>query len=103
MQDESIRTGLSLSFCRDPDGAVLASLSIKFPTPAIGVGAVYDFRISAEDWAKAIAGVSAQGAGPERVALVRNFHMHGATPQPPEQMPGWDGNGSPVPAPPLGG
>lgn len=93
----------SLRLIRDQFGNVVASLAIRFPQPPVGAGATYEFRIDAETWARMVAGVSAQGAAPERVALFRNFHMYGAPPAPAEpDGEGWDGNGSPVPAPPLG-
>lgn len=78
---------VDLNLSRQPDGSVLAAVM------APNGRRLCDFLLSPDMWAAAVAGVSAQGAAPERVALVRNFHMHGA--KPPAE-PGWDANGSPV-------
>lgn len=72
---------------RLPDGGV----SLKTTG---GGDDVHYFSISKDAWCRLVASVSAQGAAPERIALVHNFHMHGEPPRPPE--PGWDANGSPV-------
>ncbi|HEY1772448.1 MAG TPA: hypothetical protein VGH91_04570 [Gammaproteobacteria bacterium] len=49
---------------------------------------VSEFLMSQDVWASAVASVSAQGASPDRVGLVRNFHMY--------EPAGVDANGSPV-------
>jgi len=72
-------------FLRLPGGTV--NITVNHPS-----GHSWEFDLSPDEWARAVAGASAQGAAPERVALIRNFHMH----QAPADAGGWDGNGSPT-------
>lgn len=81
--------GCAIRFERPSDGGV----DVIAVTPD---GQEIVFRFGLEKWTNFIAAVSAQGAAPERVALVRNFHMYGAQEVEPVDAGGWDGNGSPT-------
>jgi hypothetical protein len=73
--------GNQISFRRRGDGTV--AITASMPTDRH-----LAFVADPAEWAEIVAAVSAQGAAPERVGLIRNFHMY--TPA------GVDANGSPV-------
>lgn len=59
---------IEVNFRRLPDGRVHLNSSSP-DTP-------FNFTLDPDAWARIVAGVSAQGSAPERVGLIRNFHMY---------------------------